>query len=77
MIITIKSIGMKRKLIYLFTVICFLCLLTTVGRNGKNCMANGPDTSIKLKCQSKDKQTTEKENENDLLPPLHFFVLSI
>ena len=65
---------MKRKLIYLFTVISFLFLLTTAGRNGKDCLANGQDTSIKLKCLSKDPPSTAKENENDLLPPLHFFL---
>lgn len=69
---------MKHKIIYLLTAICFLCLLATAGRNRKNCLSDMPGgTSIKLKTQAKDAQTKEKVNENDLLPPLHFFILSI
>ena len=57
--------------------ICFLSLLTTAGRNRKNCLTNASNTTMKLKCQAKNPSTEEKGNEIDLLSPLHFFVLSI
>jgi len=68
---------MKNKLIYLFTAICFLCLIATAGRNRKNCLAEVTGASIPLKSQPKSPSTIEKVNENDLLPPLHFFILSM